>query len=237
MLQTPNEDRTRRLITKAVLTAADDETPVLRPLLGGRIDDTHSPSPLAYSTLIHSSNVGGRSRRHNGNEQDDSDNQGRLLSPSTFTRISETLGALNTVGNFLVNFTRGENNHYHQMHNQANGRPVDHLDAETLGDSGERPMQMIASSSSIDATSVPDAILTLTKNVLGQNMTKTIEPLIKRVGMMTKLDTQEPPAIGHRIDGDEQKRKKHEVDKKKDDSNGNDTKVPALTPGISMNRL
>lgn len=30
--------------------------------------------------------------------------------------------------------------------------------------------------------SIPDAILTLTKNVLGQNVTKTIEPLIKRVG-------------------------------------------------------
>lgn len=30
--------------------------------------------------------------------------------------------------------------------------------------------------------SIPDAILTLTKNVLGQNVTKSIEPLIKRVG-------------------------------------------------------
>lgn len=39
-----------------------------------------------------------------------------------------------------------------------------------------------ASSASVAGSdSVPDAILTLTKNVLGQNVTKTIEPLIKRV--------------------------------------------------------
>lgn len=38
-----------------------------------------------------------------------------------------------------------------------------------------------ASSASVAGSdSVPDAILTLTKNVLGQNVTKTIEPLIKR---------------------------------------------------------
>lgn len=35
---------------------------------------------------------------------------------------------------------------------------------------------------------VPDAILTLTKNVLGQNMTKTIEPMIKRIGVVETRD-------------------------------------------------
>ncbi|KAL7730124.1 hypothetical protein ACLKA6_009397 [Drosophila palustris] len=40
---------------------------------------------------------------------DDSSNESlpRLLSPSTFHRISETLGALNTVGHMLVDMTRG----------------------------------------------------------------------------------------------------------------------------------
>lgn len=47
------------------------------------------------------------------------------------------------------------------------------------------------------ADSIPDAILTLTKNVLGQNVTKSIEPLIKRVG-----DND------HGIVGDHHRRKK-----------------------------
>jgi len=40
---------------------------------------------------------------------DDSSNESlpRLLSPSTFHRISETLGAINTVGHMLVDMTRG----------------------------------------------------------------------------------------------------------------------------------
>lgn len=39
---------------------------------------------------------------------------------------------------------------------------------------------------------VPDAILTLTKNVLGQNVTKTIEPMIKRIGV---VETRDDPAL------------------------------------------
>lgn len=59
------------------------------------------------------------------------------------------VGALNTVGRYLVNMTRG------QEPSTGGGTPSD---------------------------SVPDAILTLSKNVLGQNVTETIAPLIKRVG-------------------------------------------------------
>ncbi|KAG4072082.1 hypothetical protein HA402_015581 [Bradysia odoriphaga] len=70
----------------------------------------------------------------------------RLLSSSAFSKISETLGALNTVGRFLVNMTRGQEPTV--QHNNP-------------------------------SESVPDAILTLSKTVLGQNVTKTIEPLIK----------------------------------------------------------
>ena len=39
---------------------------------------------------------------------------------------------------------------------------------------------------------VPDAILTLTKNVLGQNVTKSIEPMIKRIGV---VETRDDPAL------------------------------------------
>lgn len=39
---------------------------------------------------------------------------------------------------------------------------------------------------------VPDAILTLTKNVLGQNVTNTIEPMIKRIGV---VETRDDPAL------------------------------------------
>lgn len=239
--QTPNEDRTRRLITKTILQGNEEGSSEIRPLFGGRLDynrQFNGPNfgeqgswPLAYSSYFGSDANAKRSRRHNmdGNG-DNEDGQGRLLSPSAFSRISETLGALNTVGNFLVNFTRGDNGHYHQTHNHnthnlpANDHSIDHLDAEALSD--ERPMQMISSSSTMDATSVPDALLTLTKNVLGQNMTKTIEPLIKRVGMMTKVETQEQPSMGHRIDADENKRKQHETVVRKDDQD-----ATAVAPG------
>lgn len=60
-------------------------------------------------------------------------------------------GALNTVGRFLVNMTRG------QEPTIQNSNPSD---------------------------SVPDAILTLSKTVLGQNVTRTIEPLIKGTVVM-----------------------------------------------------
>ncbi|XP_055689168.1 proclotting enzyme isoform X1 [Lutzomyia longipalpis] len=80
------------------------------------------------------------------------DTQERGLSPVAFSRISETLGALNTVGQYLVNMTRGES------------APIIHT----------------SGSSSTD--NVPSAILTLTSNVLGKNITNTIEPLIKQMG-------------------------------------------------------
>lgn len=66
--------------------------------------------------------------------------------------IIEILGALNTVGRYLVNMTRGQ-------------------DINPSSNSGTSP-----------SDSIPDAILTLSKNVLGQNVTETIAPLIKRVG-------------------------------------------------------
>lgn len=84
---------------------------------------------------------------------------GRFMSPLAFSKISETLGALNTVGRYIVNMTRG------QEASITNNNPSEN---------------------------VPDAILTLTKNVLGQNVTKTIEPMIKRIGV---VETRDDPAV------------------------------------------
>lgn len=69
---------------------------------------------------------------------------------------------------------------------------------------------------------MPDAILTLTKNVLGQNMTRTIEPLIKRVSIVETAD--EPtdirastPALALNPDS-KKKRKKNKIKRKQDHS-------------------
>lgn len=88
---------------------------------------------------------------------------GRLISSSAFNKISETLGALNTVGRLIVNMTRGQ--------------------SVSLTDSNVKP-----------SDSVPDAILTLTKNVLGQNVTKKIEPFIKRVEEPLVVQTHNKPS-------------------------------------------
>lgn len=70
-------------------------------------------------------------------------------------------GALNTVGRYIVNMTRG------QETSITNHNPSEN---------------------------VPNAILTLTKNVLGQNVTKNmVEPVIKRFSV---VETRDDPAIG-----------------------------------------
>lgn len=83
----------------------------------------------------------------------DDTESGRQLSQSAFMKISETLGALNTFGRYIVNMTRGQDST---------------VPAPTVPENKDE--------------SIPNAILTLTKNVLGENAEKTIEPLIKRVG-------------------------------------------------------
>lgn len=210
------------------------------PLLGRRTDFLNSFIPSAYVDDEGTEGVeypyipdeeievSKRSRRHNEDSE-----EARLLSPSAFSRISETLGALNTVGSFLVNFTRGDNSHHHQnTHNGnqnsflsqhgSNSHSIDQLQLQGEDDDDTPEMELISSSgssdvstSSVPAPSVPDAILTLTKNVLGQNMTKTIEPLIKRVGINASPGKQEYSAISEKIDMAslaEKKRKKHQTE-------------------------
>ncbi|XP_055544943.1 uncharacterized protein LOC129730018 isoform X2 [Wyeomyia smithii] len=97
-------------------------------------------------------------------EETSTDGGNRLWSPDVFNKISNTLGALNTVGRYIVNITKGQ-------------EPT--AVANTV--SKDTPKETI-----------PNAILTLTKTVLGPNVTKTIEPLIKRVGVAEVETTVSP---------------------------------------------
>ncbi|XP_029723393.2 uncharacterized protein LOC109407483 [Aedes albopictus] len=85
-------------------------------------------------------------------EETSTDGGSRLWSADAFNKISQTLGALNTVGRYIVNITKGQE-----------PAPVNSVNQD-------------------QKENVPNAILTLTKTMLGPNVTKTIEPLIKRVG-------------------------------------------------------
>ncbi|XP_073996005.1 proclotting enzyme isoform X2 [Rhodnius prolixus] len=74
------------------------------------------------------------------------DTEERHISPDTLKTITETLGAINTVGRYLVNYTRSE----------PTVAPLE----ETNED-------------------LPGAIYTISKNVLGRNVTDTIAPLVR----------------------------------------------------------
>ncbi|KAI8437318.1 hypothetical protein MSG28_011678 [Choristoneura fumiferana] len=71
---------------------------------------------------------------------------GRLLSDSAFTRISETLSAINTVGHYLV----------------------DMVNEEEKDESDPNLKQL------------PQALYTISKNVLGRNVTDKIAPIVKK---------------------------------------------------------
>ncbi|XP_053615918.1 proclotting enzyme-like isoform X2 [Plodia interpunctella] len=73
-------------------------------------------------------------------------NDGRLLSESAFTKISETLGAINTVGHYLVDMVN---------ENERN-------------------------ESDPNLQQLPQAIYTISKNVLGPNVTDKIAPIVKK---------------------------------------------------------
>ncbi|XP_049693569.2 clotting factor B isoform X1 [Helicoverpa armigera] len=74
-------------------------------------------------------------------------NDPRLLSDSAFTRISETLGAINTVGHYLV---------------------------EMVSDSHE------SNETDPNLQQLPQALYTISKNVLGRNVTDKIAPIVKK---------------------------------------------------------
>lgn len=154
-----------------IVSADEEQEDAVGLRIGRRIDDG-PVKYLAEEDVFPLPNV--RRRRRNENEE------ARLLSQSAFSRISETLGALNTVGSYLVNITRGATN------NGDNRGDMQLISSSSMHLNKPNPSvnnQLLIESTEKDSTtqSVPDAILTLTKNVLGQNMTRTIEPLIKRV--------------------------------------------------------
>lgn len=69
------------------------------------------------------------------------------------TTITETLGALNTVGSYIVNMTRGSDN---------------------------PPKEL------------PSALYTISKNVLGQNITDSIAPIVRGVTLPLQRPTEKP---------------------------------------------
>lgn len=79
-------------------------------------------------------------------ESRDNPNDGRLLSDLAFTRISETLGAINTVGHYLVDMVN---------ENERN-------------------------ESDPNLQQLPQALYTISKNVLGRNVTDKIAPIVKK---------------------------------------------------------
>nr|CAD7458760.1 unnamed protein product [Timema tahoe] len=86
----------------------------------------------------------------------DVDGSARHLTGETIATISETLGAINTVGRYLVNFTRG-------------GRiELDDGDRVDTPEASPRPNE-----------DLPGALYTISKNVLGRNVTDTIAPLVR----------------------------------------------------------
>ncbi|CAH0596504.1 unnamed protein product [Chrysodeixis includens] len=74
-------------------------------------------------------------------------NDPRLLSDSAFTKISETLGAINTVGHYLVDMV-------------SDSRDRDEKDP--------------------NLQRLPQALYTISKNVLGRNVTDKIAPIVKK---------------------------------------------------------
>ncbi|KAJ8913190.1 hypothetical protein NQ315_009027, partial [Exocentrus adspersus] len=97
--------------------------------------------PRTWIKIVRPRNVEGTPFFQSRNDDSDS---GRHFKPETIHKISETLGALNTVGKYLVNMTRGG------------------------GDANNKI-----------SPDVPSALYTLSKNVLGRNVTDTIAPLVR----------------------------------------------------------
>ena len=91
-------------------------------------------------------------RDFNDDYEDTPSESGRHFSPESIKKFTETLGAINTVGRFLVNMTRSYNSN----------NPIATEKKETPSED------------------VPAAIYTISKNVLGPNVTDTIAPIVRQ---------------------------------------------------------
>lgn len=180
-----------------------------------------------------------RRRRQNENEQ------ARRLSQTTFNRISQTLGALNTMGNFFLNITREVNGDPGHRGDQSNRGDMQLVSSSATSTSAApssttttkkapttptaAPTTKSPASASHSPTATtehstttrqgkPDAPPAITKTGLGPNATKTIEPLIKRVGndysAVDKNTLADKQTLSEKIDMAalaEKKRKKHQA--------------------------
>ncbi|KAJ8947102.1 hypothetical protein NQ318_002461, partial [Aromia moschata] len=95
-------------------------------------------------------------------EQQRRNRRGRHFRPETIHRITETLGALNTVGRYLVNMTRGTDSNSNRI-----------------------------------SPDVPMALYTISKNVLGRNVTDTIAPLVKEALPVPIEEKEESVNVPH----------------------------------------
>ncbi|CAH0765719.1 unnamed protein product [Bemisia tabaci] len=98
-----------------------------------------------------------------GEEQFGPEGEPRYLSPQAIATLSETLGAINTVGRYLVNYTR------------ADKSAIQHI----------KPQPTVAKPSE----ELPNALYTISKNVLGRNMTDTIAPIVRGVAPLVQLSS------------------------------------------------
>lgn len=105
----------------------------------------------------------------------------RHFGPDTLYKITETLGAINTVGRYIVNMTIGEDN------------------------------------SAKISNEVPSAIYTISKNVLGRNVTDTIAPYV-REALPAVIDTKDETI-------------KDRDDDKEDEDKSSICTTPGGTPG------
>ena len=117
---------------------------------------TNGPLYRALPTLsrnsrladVHEPTSPGDTLRNSRRPKTDADEGRHLFGPDrrqTLTAITETLGAINTLGRYLVNITRGS-------------------EAQ-----GQEPV----------AGDLPGALYTISKNVLGPNVTDTIAPIVR----------------------------------------------------------
>jgi hypothetical protein len=112
--------------------------------------------------MRHKPRLPGDTFRYNRALKTDPEEGRHLFGPDnhqTLAAISETLGAINTVGRYLVNITRG---------------------GETDGDKAE-------------TENLSGAIYTISKNVLGPNVTDTIAPIVR--GAIPPLVTLQPGKV------------------------------------------
>ncbi|KAH8369135.1 hypothetical protein KR009_002473, partial [Drosophila setifemur] len=122
-----------------------------------------SASSQSSSTYEDEDDVEGSSEYYDSDEEQSegsNDSLPRLLSQSTFNRISETLGALNHVGHMLVDMTRGG------QEQQAKTEGVEKSEDKSQAESKS---EISSSSKTLGASSTTEATASATLNPLGKS--------------------------------------------------------------------